>query len=345
MRFLYILLAGSQAAAQVTTTDLEPTTTTSESLSSTPTESLSSSPTEPLSSDLSTTSSLDSAETSLTGTSSSASAIKSTSASSDISITVTLSSSSTGGPSSTSSAPESTDTDFSVATDIGDGVAEDITPPPDVPTPEQHRAEEQANLPLDVPSNDELRSIAVLETGLFDHFVRTAPVPGDEEVLSIPDTVASCELKRKRAFSNLIAPYGIDVIKARSLVGGATPGCIWVEELTIPIRFHFIRAAYKVAAPYEAGKTMLRFNAQLDYLNRVYAPLNLQFELQGYTIWNPPPTGPNSHWTEVTKSEGRLVTWQKKTNPNPKKTELTVWVVNNFTGGWLNGVRAFLLWL
>ncbi|KAK4449721.1 hypothetical protein QBC34DRAFT_463116 [Podospora aff. communis PSN243] len=236
--------------------------------------------------------------------------------------------------SSSSTAPDSPDDDeFSVVsdTDVGNGVTADITPPPDVPTLDQHLEEQAANMPTETFDPETARSVAELESGYFVHFVETAPAPGDKQPLAIPDSASNCMAKRKRALNELMGPY--DGVSGPVLQARQGAECNWIDEITIPIHFHFIRSAYKKAQPYEA-KGMARLTEQMTYLNRVYNPLGIYFraEGKGYTIWDPPKSGKNSNWTQLGKSEDRLVRWQTISNPRPRTDRLVVWVVNDLKG-------------
>ncbi|EJT73683.1 hypothetical protein GGTG_07539 [Gaeumannomyces tritici R3-111a-1] len=257
----------------------------------------------------------------------------------------------TGTDTSSSDASEPTggtddESEITIATNGGENESDKPPPAEDVSTAEGDAAEEQENRPEVKMTPEQAREVAVLETGMFEHFVNTAPAPGDTEApggaLVIPQNVSqSCTISRKAKRGlwgmDLLGPAGVSdlvdmgPISPRQLLGD----CRYVTSLQIDVHVHYMRPFYykdpvdakgKKVDP-QALKQIVK--NQFKLMNdKIYGPMGITFNLKGdVTYWNPPKKGSNSDWSLIKKNEARLEQWQKQTYFK-NKAVLTLWLVN-----------------
>ncbi|KAK5657948.1 hypothetical protein OQA88_2500 [Cercophora sp. LCS_1] len=238
-------------------------------------------------------------------------------------------------------------TEFTIV-DVTEGEA---TPDPDADkprldtTPAQHLLELEANKGPEGPiSPENARAVAILETGLFEHFAVNAPAPVDAAYLTIPDNITNCTPQNKRRsllsterIGSLLRPRVIGPLDSefhaagnekRSLVPIDDPdNCEWTERLDIPVYFRYVQPEYK-HNEISKGALMTRIKDQLAFANKEYNPLGIYFSLGGLKVYDPVEKGTKEQmdWYVLTKNEAKLLRWQKATRVDSKRA-LTVWLV------------------
>ncbi|KAM0326603.1 hypothetical protein ACHAQA_006472 [Verticillium albo-atrum] len=229
-------------------------------------------------------------------------------------------------PSASASASADEDSEIT-AVDINEGEESSRATPADVTTPEEHETELVENLPEVAMSEEDAKDVAVLETVMFDYFVKNDPAPGDVGKLTIPENVTECEVALdKRSLWGGSSDTSQD-LEARSLRGGWDQ-CRYVWSLEFDVYVHYIKESYGAERPNLLSE---RIDGSLAFLNSVYGPLGITFNLKDKQFWRPPQTGDNSDWTLVNKKEDRLQRWQRQTRTGSKMA-LNVWLVNALNG-------------
>ncbi|KAF3356326.1 hypothetical protein VdG1_06420 [Verticillium dahliae VDG1] len=231
---------------------------------------------------------------------------------------------SSGSISPSASASASPDEGMEItAGELTEGEESTLETPPDVTTPEEHEAELVENLPEVPMTEEDARDVAVLETVMFDYFVENAPAPGDVGKLEIPEAISQCEValtKRSVWASGAEAPRDLT---SRSLRGGWDQ-CRYVSSLQFDVYVNYIKESYDAVRPNTLAD---RIDGSITFLNSVYEPLGITFNLKDKQFWRPPQTGDNSDWSEVNKLEDRLLRWQRNTRAG-NKMSLNIWLVN-----------------
>ncbi|KAM0284038.1 hypothetical protein ACHAQH_002233 [Verticillium albo-atrum] len=220
---------------------------------------------------------------------------------------------------SASAAPD----DDITAVDITEGDESSLETPPDVTSPEEHDAELVENLPEVPMTEEDAKDVAVLETVMFDYFVENAPAPGDVGKLTIPEEISQCEVAlEKRGLWGPADDASGDLV-SRSLRGGWDQ-CRYVSSLQFDVYVNYIKESYDAERPNLLSD---RIDGSIAFMNSVYEPLGISFNLVEKQYWRPAQTGDNSDWSVINKLEDRLLRWQRNTRSG-NRMALNIWLVN-----------------
>ncbi|WQF90059.1 Putative peptidase M43, pregnancy-associated plasma-A [Colletotrichum destructivum] len=191
--------------------------------------------------------------------------------------------------------------------------------PPDVSSPDQLHAELTVNIPEKAINEKNAKAIAVLETAYFEYFVNKDPAPVDKGKISIPDVISQCQNKYSEKLTRRkgLVDEVLDWVPLLSRDLRGFQNCRAVDSLEVGVYFHYMRASSTAERPNE-------LESRVDTLNEALGAVKINFRFMALNWWEPKA---NEDWSKVTRHEGKLEEWQRRTRA-PGKLVLTVWIVN-----------------